>query len=45
MMICVEGYVGSDRGGSGVKIEHQFLVTANGLEQLGSSPNDENPLR
>ena len=44
MMICVEGYVGSDRGGSGVKIEHQFLVTANGLEQLDDYPYDENLL-
>lgn len=41
MMICVEGYVGSDRGGCGVKIEHQFLVTASGLEQLDIYPYDE----
>lgn len=45
MMICVEGYVGSDRGGSGVKIEHQFLVTASGLEQIDTYPYDENLLR
>ena len=44
MMICVEGYVGSDRGGCGVKIEHQFLVTATGLEQLDVYPYDENLL-
>ncbi|MBC6442169.1 MAG: alcohol dehydrogenase catalytic domain-containing protein [Rhodobacteraceae bacterium] len=44
MMICVEGYVGSERGGSGVKIEHQYLVTANGLEQLDDYPYDENLL-
>lgn len=44
MMMCVEGYVGSDRGGCGVKIEHQFLVTAKGLEQLDGYPYDENLL-
>lgn len=44
MMMCVEGYVGSDRGGSGVKIEHQFLVTADGLEQLDTYPYDNNLL-
>jgi len=38
MTLCVESYMGATGGREGVKLEDQFLVTANGLEQLSKYP-------
>ena len=38
MTICVETYIGEVGGKEGVKLEDQYRVTANGLEQLSSFP-------
>ena len=38
MTICVESYIGEVGGKEGVKLEDQFLVTKDGLEQLSSFP-------
>lgn len=41
MTVCVESYLGSDRGGEGVKLEDQVLITADGVERLTTYPFDE----
>jgi Xaa-Pro dipeptidase len=38
MTICVESYIGEVGGKEGVKLEDQFLVTKDGLQQLSSFP-------
>lgn len=38
MVMCVESYVGSKQGGSGVKLENQVLITENGPEVLTNYP-------
>mgnify|MGYP005635749095 FL=1 len=38
MVMCVETYVGRFRGGPGVKLEEQVLITNNGFELLTSYP-------
>ena len=41
MTICVETYIGEVGGREGVKLEDQFRVTPNGLEQLSSFPLEQ----
>jgi Xaa-Pro aminopeptidase len=38
MTLCVESYTGSDRGGEGVKLEEQVLITDSGVEMLSKYP-------
>jgi Xaa-Pro aminopeptidase len=38
MTLCVESYTGSDRGGEGVKLEEQILITDTGIEKLSTYP-------
>lgn len=38
MVMCVESYVGHKKGGSGVKLENQVLITENGPEVLTLYP-------
>ena len=38
MTICVESYIGEVGGKEGIKLEDQFVVTKDGLEQLSSFP-------
>ena len=38
MTICVESYLGSSRGGEGVKLEEQVLITPDGVEPLTTYP-------
>ncbi|CAN5912206.1 Xaa-Pro peptidase family protein [soil metagenome] len=38
MTLCVESYLGSDRGGEGVKLEDQVLLTESGVELLTTFP-------
>jgi len=38
MAICVESYIGSERGGEGVKLEEQVLVTRDGYQQMSTFP-------
>lgn len=38
MVICIESYTGSDRGGEGVKLEEMVRVTGSGCEVLSSFP-------
>ena len=40
MVIAVEAFVGSERGGEGVKHEEMFLVTETGTERLTKYPLD-----
>ena len=39
-VMCVESFVGSDRGGPGVKLEQMYLVTERGTELLSRYPID-----
>ena len=41
MVICVESFIGDERGGEGVKIEQQVLVTDDGYELLSDYPLEE----
>jgi Xaa-Pro dipeptidase len=41
MTICVESYIGEVGGREGVKLEDQYRVTSNGLEQLSSFPLEQ----
>jgi Xaa-Pro aminopeptidase len=47
MVICIESYVGSERdagrGGEGVKLENQVLITETGIEVLDKFPMDLQP--
>ena len=38
MTICVESYIGEVGGKEGIKLEDQFVITKDGLEQLSSFP-------
>jgi Xaa-Pro aminopeptidase len=38
MTLCVESYLGNERGGEGVKLEEQILLTADGIEHLTTYP-------
>jgi Xaa-Pro aminopeptidase len=38
MTICVESFIGDERGGEGVKLEQQCLVTETGVEVLSQFP-------
>ncbi len=38
MVVSIESFVGSDRGGPGVKLEQMFLVTESGTEALSTYP-------
>jgi Xaa-Pro aminopeptidase len=38
MTVCVESYLGSTRGGEGVKLEEQVLITTAGVERLTTYP-------
>ena len=40
-VLSVESFVGSDRGGPGVKLEDMYLVTAEGPKRLSSYPFEE----
>ena len=44
MTICVESYVGAERGREGVKLEQQLLVTERGTELLSTFPFEEDLL-
>jgi len=41
MVLCVESFIGDERGGEGVKLEQQLLVTEAGTELLSRYPFDE----
>jgi len=41
MTLCVESYIGADRGSEGVKLEQQILVTETGTELLSRFPFEE----
>lgn len=43
-VISIESFVGSDRGGPGVKLEDMYLITTTGAERLSSYPFQENLL-
>jgi len=43
MVVCVEAYVGRERGREGVKLERQLLITETGIEPLDSFPLDLQP--
>ena len=38
MALCVESFIGSQRGREGVKLEEQILVTETGVERISSYP-------
>ncbi len=38
MTLCVESYIGSERGGEGVKLEEQVLITEHGAEVMTRYP-------
>jgi len=44
MTLCVESFIGSDRGGEGVKMEQQVLVTETGYELLSQFPFEDDLL-
>jgi Xaa-Pro dipeptidase len=41
MTLCVESYIGEERGAEGVKLEEQCLVTDDGIEPLSRFPFEE----
>jgi Xaa-Pro aminopeptidase len=41
MVLCVESYIGAEKGGQGVKLEEQILITASGYEVLSSFPFED----
>ena len=41
MLLCVESFIGSDRGGEGVKLEQLVQVTASGAVPLTTYPFDD----
>jgi Xaa-Pro aminopeptidase len=41
MVLCVESYIGAPGGREGVKLENEYLVTADGVENLTPYPFDE----
>ena len=38
MVMCIESFIGSERGGDGVKLEEQVLVTADGYQLMSTFP-------
>tara|TARA_B100000686_G_scaffold59223_1_gene63651 strand:- start:12285 stop:13502 length:1218 start_codon:yes stop_codon:yes gene_type:complete len=38
MVICLESYIGSKEAGQGVKLENQYLIHDNGIEQMSTYP-------
>jgi len=44
MVLCVESYIGSRRGGEGVKLEQQVRVVDDGVELMTDYPFDEDLL-
>ncbi|WP_159593959.1 M24 family metallopeptidase, partial [Chelativorans xinjiangense] len=45
MTICVESYIGDERGAEGVKLEQQVLISETGVELLSRFPFEESLLR
>lgn len=45
MVICVESYIGEERGAQGVKLEEQVLITETGIEVLSKFPFEDAMLR
>lgn len=41
MSICLESYIGSDKSGEGVKLEDQFLILENGVENMSTYRYDK----
>ena len=41
MTLCVESYIGDERGGEGVKLEQQVSITENGIELITDYPFDD----
>jgi Xaa-Pro aminopeptidase len=41
MVICVESYIGEERGAEGVKLEEQVVITRTGVRNLCGFPFDE----
>lgn len=41
MTLCIESYLGAPDGGEGVKLEEQYLITADGPERLSTYPFDD----
>jgi Xaa-Pro aminopeptidase len=41
MVLCVESYIGEPNGREGVKLENEYLVTADGVENLTPYPFDD----
>ena len=41
MVICVESFIGSEKGGEGVKLEEQVLVTRDGYQLMSTFPFEE----
>ena len=41
MTLCVESYIGRERGAEGVKLEEQVLVAAGGCRVLSKSPFED----
>lgn len=41
MVLCVESYIGEPDGREGVKLENEYLVTADGVENLTPYPFDD----
>jgi Xaa-Pro dipeptidase len=41
MTICLESYIGEERGGEGVKLEEQVLITETGCEVLSRYPFED----
>ncbi len=39
--LCVESFIGSEKGGEGVKLEEQVLITETGCEVLSQFPHEE----
>ena len=38
MTLCVESFIGSERGGEGVKLEEQVLITKTVVERMSDYP-------
>lgn len=36
--ICIESFIASERGGEGVKLEEQVVVTRDGYQQMSTFP-------
>ena len=41
MTLCIESFIGHEKGGEGVKLEQQVLVTESGVELMSTFPFDE----